>query len=233
MEQFILNYLTNLGYLVMPVMAIVVGHNILLRLFGRMIGDNTVTRFVYYVLGIVGVPLHEISHAFTAWLFGHKVTQVKLYGVGEGGLSGHVLHSWNPRSIYQRQGLFWIGISPLIVTILAVNMIVDTPVELGPLEGWRSVAWYELLAVGMVAFYCIPSIADLKNAVKGAVVVALVAPILMLMAPYVGFVGMEKIVATYWSCLWGVLLFSMSGWLIFINLSLLEIGIKKTYRLFW
>lgn len=234
MNQFLLEYVNAFGFLVVPIVVIISTHNILAKIFGPMIGTNRLTRLLYYTFGFIGVPCHEISHALAAWLFGHKVTKIKLFGIGEGGLSGYVLHSWNPRSLYQRQGLFWIGISPLIVTLVAVSMIADATFELGTVRGWQHVAWHEVLLVGMIAFYCIPSVADLKNAMRGAVVVALVAPVTLVIAPYIGSVeSIDRGIDAYLNGLWGVLLFSIFGWLLFISLSLLEIGFKSVCRLFW
>ncbi len=64
----------------------------------------------------IGTPFHELSHAFFAKLFGHKLIEVSLFSPNQatGGL-GHVDHSYNPRNIYQKLGNFFIGAAPMII----------------------------------------------------------------------------------------------------------------------
>jgi len=63
----------------------------------------------------IGTPIHELGHAFFAIIFRHKIQHISLFEPNErtGGL-GHVEHSYNTKSLYQRVGNFFIGAAPMI-----------------------------------------------------------------------------------------------------------------------
>ena len=74
----------------------------------------------------IGTPIHELGHVFFAKIFRHHIDQISLFSPNydTGGL-GHVSHSFNPKSIYQRIGNFFIGAAPLffgsaVLLILAI-----------------------------------------------------------------------------------------------------------------
>jgi hypothetical protein len=68
-----------------------------------------------YGFGWLGCSIHEMSHAFFAIIFGHKISEIELFKPNSDGESlGHVSHSYNKKSIYQKIGNFFIGISPLL-----------------------------------------------------------------------------------------------------------------------
>ncbi len=74
----------------------------------------------------IGTPIHELGHVFFARVFRHRVDQISLFSPNyETGGLGHVNHSFNPKSIYQRIGNFFIGAAPLffgscVLLILAI-----------------------------------------------------------------------------------------------------------------
>ena len=81
------------------------------RLSVRFWGRN----FYLYGFGWLGCSVHELSHAFFALIFGHKIKEIELFKPNSDGESiGHVSHSFNKRSIYQKTGNFFIGIGPLL-----------------------------------------------------------------------------------------------------------------------
>ena len=81
------------------------------RLSVRFWGRN----LFLYGFGWLGCSIHELSHAFFALIFGHKISEITLFDPNSNGESlGHVSHSYNKRSIYQKTGNFFIGISPLL-----------------------------------------------------------------------------------------------------------------------
>ncbi len=63
----------------------------------------------------IGTPIHELGHVFFALIFNHKIQHISLFRPNKttGGL-GHVEHSYNLKSLYQRVGNFFIGAAPMI-----------------------------------------------------------------------------------------------------------------------
>lgn len=74
-----------------------------------------------FLFGWLGTFFHELGHALFAFLFNHKITEVKFFSFNpEGNTLGYVNHSYNPKSVYQRVGNFFIGIGPIILCLLVL-----------------------------------------------------------------------------------------------------------------
>jgi hypothetical protein len=73
-------------------------------------------RAYYLAAGWLGTAVHEAGHAVFALLFGHRISGIKWFDVNaRDGTLGHVRHHYDPGSLYQRVGLFFIGVGPLVL----------------------------------------------------------------------------------------------------------------------
>ena len=74
--------------------------------------------FVYFTF--IGVVIHELSHALMCIIFRHQITELVLFSPKKDGTLGYVMHKYNPNSLYQRMGCFFIGIAPLFGGIISI-----------------------------------------------------------------------------------------------------------------
>jgi tryptophan-rich sensory protein len=62
----------------------------------------------------IGTPIHELGHLLMCFIFGHRVSRVKLLQLNSpDGTLGYVSHQYNPSSMYQQVGNFFIGLGPI------------------------------------------------------------------------------------------------------------------------
>jgi len=62
----------------------------------------------------IGTPIHEIGHLVQCFIWGHRVTKVKILQLNSpNGVLGYVEHTYNRHSIYQQVGNFFIGLGPI------------------------------------------------------------------------------------------------------------------------
>jgi hypothetical protein len=68
------------------------------------------------LFGWLGTIVHELGHALFCIIFGHKITDMKLFHPDpETGTLGYVKHFYNRANIYQLAGNFFIGIGPILL----------------------------------------------------------------------------------------------------------------------
>ena len=93
------------------------------RCFCDCLGDTAF--FIVRFSGIIGTPVHEISHALMCLLFGHRITKIQIYNSKKRSKTlGFVEHTYNRRNPYHQIGNFFIGIAPIVVGGLAVTLLV-------------------------------------------------------------------------------------------------------------
>ena len=91
------------------------------RLFYNFTGGG---RGICLATGLIGTPIHELSHAVMCIVFGHKIEEMKLFQTDdENGVLGYVYHSYNRRNIYHVIGNYFIGIAPIVVGALVLYLI--------------------------------------------------------------------------------------------------------------
>lgn len=82
-------------------------HRIVAQSFGR---------FGLLVTGAIGVPVHEISHAVLAIIFGHKINRIVFFQFKQNEKTlGWVEHSYNKRNIYSSIGIVFVSLAPILV----------------------------------------------------------------------------------------------------------------------
>lgn len=122
-ENLLLKTLVDLSWLigVIVIMGLVLGF---LRNKSMYNYNQRFGRKAIYFTGIVGVPIHELSHLIIAKIFGHKIKEVKFFQPNiEDGTLGYVNHSYNPKNIYHQIGNFFIGIAPIICGSLFIILL--------------------------------------------------------------------------------------------------------------
>ena len=95
------------------------------RFFSRVFGWTGMI-----ITGIIGTPIHELSHWLMAKIFRHQIHSVSLFSPNrDTGELGHVEHSYDRRSAYQTIGNFFIGASPIIFcsVVLIVLLYIFIP----------------------------------------------------------------------------------------------------------
>lgn len=104
-----LQLLVTVGVIVLAGLILAAGKRLFLRACGA--GAYRLER----ITGIVGTPVHELSHALFCVLFGHKITEICLWSPhASGGALGYVRHSYRKKNLWHQIGNFFIGIAPIL-----------------------------------------------------------------------------------------------------------------------
>jgi hypothetical protein len=87
----------------------------------------------WLAVGWLATALHEAGHAAFALLFGHRVSRVKWFDFdAEDGTLGKVEHDYDPTSLYQRVGRFFIGVGPVLIGALVLGLAAWLLLGVGP-----------------------------------------------------------------------------------------------------
>ena len=114
MKEILISYLIQ----ILVTIGSMVIFGLLISLFSSLFYSSfgTSSLAVCYITGFIGTPIHECSHALMCLIFGHKIEEMKLFQVSsDDGTLGYVVHSYNPKSLYQKAGNFFIGVAPILV----------------------------------------------------------------------------------------------------------------------
>jgi hypothetical protein len=85
--------------------------------------------------GWLGTIVHELGHAFFCVIFGHKITDMKLFSPNpETGALGYVKHTYNRKNIYQLVGNFFIGIGPILLGTVVIFLLAYWLLNLNPFD---------------------------------------------------------------------------------------------------
>lgn len=89
---------------------------LLSRWTSNVLAQFVFPRFGLYLFGLIGIPVHELSHAVFCKLFLHDVKKIKWFDAkAKGGAHGSVEHHYSPWNLYHRIGHFFIGLGPTLL----------------------------------------------------------------------------------------------------------------------
>jgi hypothetical protein len=120
MVQALLTIFKNSGMQFLGLFGLLFVSGVILTFISRWT-NNTFRQFVapklgLYVFGVIGIPIHEFCHALFAKIFFHKIESIKWFDPkGKGGSYGTVVHQYNNYNLYQRIGMFFIGMGPVLL----------------------------------------------------------------------------------------------------------------------
>lgn len=187
-----------LGLLLLPTLAITLWHLVLARMSPRVWG-------MYRITGAVGVPVHELAHVIACLLFGLRITGMALYAPDPvSGSLGYVHFRYHPTSPRQVVGLLIQGVAPLLmgggialwVLLLKVDLVPPDQSLVGVCRWGISTAGSVIEAlvtlagggplgalgaafVLLISLHSIPSYADVRLGLRGAILVGLAAALVV------------------------------------------------------
>ena len=88
-----------------------------------------------YGTGLIGTPIHELSHASMCLLFGHKIEDMKLFQTDDAnGVLGYVSHSYNKKNIYHVIGNYFIGVAPIFMGAVTLYFLMKALIPMAFVE---------------------------------------------------------------------------------------------------
>ena len=191
-----------IGLIVVPT-ALICGWNWVLVRMNPYVWD------IYRYTGLVGTPLHELSHALTCLVFKMRIHKIALYAPNAlTGTLGFVRFSYRPHSPLHAMGRLFQGVAPMITGSFLMIWLLDLGDALGsPLNasllswiwgsavatannagelfvsGWQGALLVTWLAV--VALHLIPSVSDIQISLAGLAGVLFVVAVFLLALDFV------------------------------------------------
>lgn len=188
-----------IGLIVIPTAIIWLWNKVLTRM-------NTLVWDAYRYTGIVGTPIHELSHAMACFIFGMKIQRIALYAPNAlTGNLGYVRFSYRKGSAWHTLGRVVQGVAPLITAAVGLVLVFDLPDLMGspgtvPLwvwvwesvlatldaagamlvSGWEGAILVTVLAV--LALHLIPSVSDIQISLGALVSIILFFAVALLAA---------------------------------------------------
>lgn len=87
------------------------------RLWTEILGERS-----FLIISSPGVVIHELGHALFCLVFLHAITDIKFFTLSNDDTLGYVSHRYNPDSLYQSVGNFFIGIGPIILGVALISL---------------------------------------------------------------------------------------------------------------
>ncbi len=93
------------------------------RLGIKLLSDMISERPAIIVSGFLGIPIHEIGHAFFCIIFGHKIESITFFDP-DGESLGSVEHSYEADNWWKIMGNYFIGTGPIIFGSIIIALMI-------------------------------------------------------------------------------------------------------------
>lgn len=171
------------GILILPSLASILFLQLITPSLTPSILFNPITRFCYLASAYLFIPIHEGSHYLMCKLFNHKIRKAVFVQKTQNGISGYIEHTYDPKSIYQEIGNFFIGCAPLfcVASVAACANWFNPWLLSNALALNLNILDIAVLSVlGLMSIHCTPSFSDLKHTLNGAISISIVTSIIIL-----------------------------------------------------
>ena len=112
-EEIFMNVLFQVGMFIVFIYAFGYVISLCNKMFYKVTGNGMA---MCVATGLIGTPIHEISHAIMCIVFGHKIEEIRLFAPDtKTGVLGYVNHSYNRKNLFHVLGNYFIGVAPIVV----------------------------------------------------------------------------------------------------------------------